>query len=81
VNGTLSQAQTANGTQIKLFALSTHGASASFKQVGKATVRAGKMKFTIHAKLKRGFVYALQLEYVHKGQPSTFSRLRTVNVR
>jgi filamentous hemagglutinin len=81
VNGTLSQAQTANGTQVKLFALSTHGASASFKQVGKATVRAGKTKFTIHAKLKRGFVYALQLEFVHKGEPSTFSRLRTVNVR
>ena len=97
VSGTLSQAPTTTGTQVKLFALRTvsvkltktkstnHGvrasaAAAAFRQVGQTSVKAGKTTFTIRAKLKRGFEYVLQLEFVHKGQPSTFSTVRTVDV-
>ncbi|MGA2011297.1 MAG: hypothetical protein ABSH51_12335 [Solirubrobacteraceae bacterium] len=55
-------------------------AKASFKQVGKTTVGIGKTKFTIKAKLKRGYRYVLQLEYIHSGQTSTYSKLGSVDV-
>jgi tungstate transport system substrate-binding protein len=55
-------------------------AAASFKQVGKSTIGTGKKTFTIKGKLKRGFNYVLELEYVHSGQPSTFSKLKSIAV-
>ena len=55
-------------------------ATARSKQVGKTTVGTGKKTFTVKAKLKRGFHYVLQLEYIHAGQTSTFSKLGSVDV-
>jgi tungstate transport system substrate-binding protein len=50
-------------------------AAVSFKQVGKTSVAVGKRTFTVKAKLKRGYHYVLQLEYIHSGQTSTYSKL------
>jgi hypothetical protein len=55
-------------------------AAATFKQVGKTTVGTGKKTFTIKAKLKRGYHYVLQLEYIHSGQTSTYSKLGSLDV-
>ena len=55
-------------------------AVARFKQVGKTSVGTGKKTFTVKAKLKRGYHYVLQLEYIHSGQTSTFSKLGSVDV-
>jgi hypothetical protein len=55
-------------------------AAVSFRQVGKANVGNGKKTFTIKAKLKRGYRWVLQLEFVQKGHPTTFSKLRTLDV-
>jgi tungstate transport system substrate-binding protein len=52
----------------------------SFKQVAKATVKAGKTTYTIKHTFKRGFRYVLQLEYTHKGQTSTYSSFKYVDV-
>jgi hypothetical protein len=55
-------------------------AAVSFRQVAKTNVGIGRTKYTIKAKFKRGFRYVLQLEFVQKGHPSTFSKLRTLDV-
>jgi ABC-type tungstate transport system permease subunit len=95
ISGKLSQASGAGGATVKLFALRTAAlsgshsvrrivrvrADVSFPRVGKTSLGAGKNKFTIKAKLKRGFRYVLQLQYAPKGAPSSFSKLKTVAVR
>ena len=53
--------------------------STKFTRIGKASIGKGKTKFTVKAKLKNG-TYVLQLQYTHKGQTSSFSRLKTVTV-
>ncbi len=56
-----------------------HAAAATFKRVGKTTVGAGKTTFTIKAKVKRGYRYVLQLEYIHTGQTASYSKLSSVD--
>jgi ABC-type tungstate transport system permease subunit len=93
VTGALTPAPVTSGGKVELFAMRTialgkskrhHAArlaAASFKQVGKTSIAAGKATFTVKAKLRRGFQWVLQLEFVHTGQPPSFSKLSTVNVR
>jgi ABC-type tungstate transport system permease subunit len=80
VTGTLSPAPALRGARVELFALRTTGTAAQ-KQVGKTSVAVGKTKFTIKAKLARGFRWILQLEYVQKGQTSSYSKLASVDVK
>ena len=93
VTGALTPAPVSSGGKVELFAMRTvalgkskrhHAArvaAASFKQVGKTSIAAGKGTFTVKAKLRRGFQWVLQLEFVHSGQPPSFSKLSTVNVK
>jgi tungstate transport system substrate-binding protein len=78
VSGTIGQPPATSGGKVELLALKN--GSLRFKQIGKTSIGKGKTKFTIRAKLKRGSSYALQLEYLHKGQTSSFSKLKTVAV-
>jgi tungstate transport system substrate-binding protein len=52
----------------------------TFRQVAKVTVRSGKTTYTIKHKFRRGVRYVLQLEYVHKGQISTYSKYKYLDV-
>ena len=80
VNGTLNLAPAVNKAKVELLALQTNKAgSARFKQIGKASVGTGKKKFTVKDKLKKG-TYVLELEYVHSGQPTTVSKLKSIKV-
>jgi ABC-type tungstate transport system permease subunit len=83
VSGALSLAPAVNKAKVELLALQTTDAkgAANFKQVGKTSVGTGKKKFTIRGKLTRGVNYVLELEYVHSGQPTTFSKLKSIVVR
>ena len=78
VSGVIGQPPATSGGKLALFA--QKAGSSSFTQVGKASIGKGKTKFTVKAKLKTG-TYVLQLQYSHKGQTSSFSRLKTVSVR
>jgi tungstate transport system substrate-binding protein len=78
VSGVIGQPPASSGGKLELFALKN--GTRSFKQVGKASIGKGKTKFTVKAKLKAGSSYALQLQYVHKGQTSSYSKLKTVAV-
>jgi hypothetical protein len=96
LSGQLGRAVSGSGAQVKLLALRTVTVKKSgkkvkkaivvrvnatrFQQVGKANVKNGKKNFTIKAKLKRGFRYVLQLQFSQKGHPTTFSKLRTLDV-
>ncbi len=78
LNGVIGQPPATSGGKLALFAQKS--GSRKFSRIGKTSIRKGKTKFTIRAKLKKGS-YVLQLEYTHKGQTSSFSRLKTVSVR
>jgi hypothetical protein len=58
----------------------TSGGTDAFGEVAKVTIPRGKAKFTLHARLKRGFRWVLQLESVQKGLATSYSGLRTINV-
>jgi tungstate transport system substrate-binding protein len=79
VSGTIGQPPATSGGKVELFFLKN--GTTRFKQAAKSSIGKGKTKFTIKAKLKRGSSYALQLEYIHKGQTSSFSKLKSVAVR
>jgi ABC-type tungstate transport system permease subunit len=68
-----------SGAKVELLAFKTAGGSPRFGDKATVTVR-GKTKVTLHAKLGRGFRWVLELEYIQRGQASSFSALRTINV-
>ena len=96
VTGTLKPAPTSSGAKVELLALKTttvkvskgkkkktvlaRVASAGLKEVAHTSVATGKTSFTIKTKLKRGYKYILQLEYVQSGQTSSYSKLSSVAV-
>jgi ABC-type tungstate transport system permease subunit len=80
VTGTLKPAPALHGASVELFALRTTG-TAPEKVVGKASVAVGKTTFTIKAKLARGFHWIVQLEYVQKGQTTSYSKLAVLDVK
>jgi tungstate transport system substrate-binding protein len=51
-----------------------------FKQVAKVKVKTGRTRYTLKHTFARGHRYVLQLEYIHKGQTSTYSKYRYLNV-
>jgi ABC-type tungstate transport system permease subunit len=68
------------GTKKTKKAIVVHSSAVSFKQVGKATVKKGAKTFTIKAKLTRGFRWILQLQFTQKGQTTTYSKVRYLDV-
>jgi tungstate transport system substrate-binding protein len=78
IRGVIGQPSATSGGKLALFAQKS--GSTKFKRIGKASIRKGKVKFTIKAKLRKGS-YTLQLQYSHRGQTSSFSKLKTVSVR
>ncbi|HEY4829245.1 MAG TPA: substrate-binding domain-containing protein [Solirubrobacteraceae bacterium] len=81
VGGSASPAG-ASGSKVELLGLNTTpGAPTRFKVLGTARLGSGKTKFTLHAKPKRGVIWVLQLEYLPAGQTSSFSGLRTIDVK
>ncbi len=78
VNGVIGQPPSTSGGKVTLFAQKS--GSTKFTQIGKASIGKGKTKFTVKAKLKKG-TFVLQLQYSHKAQTSSFSKLKTVSVR
>jgi tungstate transport system substrate-binding protein len=78
VRGTIGQPPATPGGKLKL--LSLKNGRLRFTVVGKTSIGKGKTTFTIKAKLQRGSSYALQLQYIHKGQTSSFSKLKTIAV-
>jgi tungstate transport system substrate-binding protein len=78
--GAVRPAAPTAGAKIELLGLNTQSGSAHFSVLAKASIRRGRTKFTLRTKQKLGSRWVLQLEYVQKGRPSSFSSLRTVNV-
>jgi hypothetical protein len=67
-------------TKTKKKSVLARAASVALKEVAHTSVKAGKTTFTITEKPKRGYEYILQLEYVQKGQTSSYSKLSSVAV-
>ncbi len=79
VTGTLAPGPFAGGARVELFAVRTTGAGAE-RKVGSTSVGKGRTTFTIKTKLTRGYRWILQLEYLQKGQASSFSKLNAISV-
>jgi tungstate transport system substrate-binding protein len=70
-----------SGAKVQLLALNTAAGSPDrFRVFKTVSIGAGKKQFTLHAKLKRGTRWVLELKYIQKGQASGFSKLRTIAV-
>jgi tungstate transport system substrate-binding protein len=78
IAGVIGQPPATSGGKLALFAQKS--GTTRFTRIGTASIGKGKTKFTVKAKLKHG-TYVLQLQYAHKGQTSSFSKLKTVSVR
>jgi ABC-type tungstate transport system permease subunit len=67
------------GSKVELLGLNASpGAPPRFGVLKTATLHAGQRTLTLHARVKRGSRWVLQLEYVRPGQSAAFSGLRTV---
>jgi tungstate transport system substrate-binding protein len=80
VTGSVSAKATA-ATWVTLLGERTAGTSARFVTLGTVTVKKGKTTFTVHAKLRAGISYVLDLEYAPKGVAASYSGLKTVSVK
>jgi ABC-type tungstate transport system permease subunit len=78
VSGLIGQPSATSGGKLALFAQKS--GSSKFTKIGNGSIGKGKTKFSVKAKLRNG-TYVLQLQYSHKGQTSSFSKLKTVSVR
>lgn len=78
--GAVVSPKPAAGAKVQLLALRTTGGSPRFVTVASASVK-GKTKVTLHGKLARKNSWVLELVYVQRGQPSSYSGLKTVAVK
>jgi ABC-type tungstate transport system permease subunit len=78
LTGTVSPDPTETGCTVELFGL--RAGNATFKRVATATLNIGQTKFTIKVRLKRGYHWILQLEYIQAGQRTSYSKLSTIDV-
>ena len=83
---TVKPSATANGSLVELFGRRTKvlksgkKVKVSLKRLVKLSVAPGTGRFTIHAKLTRGYAWQLQLEYRQPGKKAVFSKLSSINV-
>ncbi len=87
LTGTLSVAPKGSRATVRLYALTLNklgkkasGKKSKFRQVAKATVKAGKKTFALKHRFKRGYRYVLKIQYTHTGQKTTNSKLRNVSI-
>ena len=71
-----------SGGKVVVLGLDTAtGAPAGFKVLGSATLAAGDSTVTLHVKVKRKADWVLQMAYEQPHQASSFSKLRTIDVK
>jgi ABC-type tungstate transport system permease subunit len=69
------------GAKVQLLALNTAAGSPDrFRVVKTVSIGRGHKHFTLHATLKRGTRWILELKYIQHGQASGFSKLKTIAV-
>ena len=81
VRGSVFPKPTTGGAKLQLLALNTAAGSPDrFRVFKTVSIGRGHKQFTLHAKLKRGTRWILELKYIQKGQASGFSKLKTIAV-
>jgi tungstate transport system substrate-binding protein len=84
--GTFTPSPTAKGSLVELFGRRTKvlksgkKVTVSLKRLVKLSIAPRTSRFTIHAKLTRGYAWQLQLEYHQPGHRAVFSKLSSINV-
>jgi ABC-type tungstate transport system permease subunit len=80
VNAVVSPKAPSSGAKVQLLAFKTTGGGPRFGTVASASIK-GKTKITLHGKLATKNTWVLELLYVQKGQPSSYSVLKTLTVK
>jgi tungstate transport system substrate-binding protein len=82
VSATVKPKPTASGATVKLLVLKAkNGSKAAFSQKAKVTVKQGKTKFSLKAKLGGPSRYVLELKYQSKGQGTSYTQTRSVTIK
>ncbi len=86
VTGRFAPSPTAKGSLVELFGRRTavlksgKKVPSKLKRLVKLSIAPGTSRFTIHAKLTRGYKWQLELEYHKPGLRAAFSKLSSLNV-
>ncbi len=81
VSGKIKPGAPSGKATIEVLAMKTAGGPPKFGEKTKVKVSRGKTKFTAHFKLGTGFRWVLRLTNKQKGQSTSDTGLRTVNVK
>lgn len=68
------------GAKVELLVLKATGGSPRFGEIGSAATK-GRRTITLHGELAQKNTWVLELVYVQRGQPSSYSALKTVVVK
>jgi len=77
VNAAVNPKATKPGAKVALLAFKATGGSPRFATIASATTK-GKKTIALHGKLAQKNTWVLELVYVQRGQPSSYSTLKTV---
>ena len=77
VSATASPKAPQSGAKVELLAFKATGGSPRFGTIATAAIK-GKKTITLHGRLGQANTWVLQLAYVQKGQPTSYSALKTV---
>ncbi len=81
VSGKIKPGAVKSGATIEVLAMKTAGGPPKFGEKTTVKVKSGKTKFTAHFKLKKGFRWVLRLVNKQKGQSTSDTQLKTINVK
>lgn len=81
VSGKIKPGAVKSGATIQVLAMKTAGGPPKFGKKTTVKVKSGKTKFTAHFKLKKGFRWVLRLVNKQKGQSTSDTGLKTINVK
>ena len=81
LSGKIKPGAVKSGATLKVLAMKTAGGPPKFGQKAAVKVKSGKTKFTAHFNLKKGFRWVLRLVNEQKGQTTSDTQLKTVNVK
>jgi len=88
VSGSLAAGPDVSGAYVRLLGRHTKSLKGSkkatttgpFSRLSKLTIAKGSTKFTFHVQLKRGYRWALKLEYIQPGHKASFSKQSSIDV-
>ncbi len=89
LSGSIAAAPNVSGAYVRLLGRRTQALTGSkkktagktFSRISKLTIAKGSTRFAFHVHLRRGYKWALELEYIQPGHKASFSKQSSISVR